>query len=163
MLTPLNQFICDHCGQVIEKPEEGFVEWETRRDSSGIFIQSGFKIVHHYAYSPKKDSSDSGCYHHDKSEFRSDNHLEYFLGEGKMAQLFYFLDFGEPFSADIRTKVKDMREYVDFVKRLTIPYYEEARKYMAQAEQDGLYSDCSPTSLYTPSKLKSIVQEYSQY
>jgi hypothetical protein len=27
MLKPLEQFICDKCSNVIEKPEEGWIEW----------------------------------------------------------------------------------------------------------------------------------------
>lgn len=54
MLIPLKQFICDECGEIINSPGEGYVEWEEGIDQDGQFFAKGFRIVHHLPKSPYK-------------------------------------------------------------------------------------------------------------
>ena len=52
MLKPLEQFICDECGQVINSPKEGYVERESGTDANGKMFARGFRIVHAAYASP---------------------------------------------------------------------------------------------------------------
>lgn len=57
-MKSLEQWICDRCGQVIEEPNQGSVEWI---DDSKTHKASGFKIVHQSFYSPRDNGE---CYHY---------------------------------------------------------------------------------------------------
>jgi len=59
MLKSLEQWICDRCGQVIEEPNQGSVEWI---DDSKTHKASGFKIVHQSSYAPHDNGE---CYRSD--------------------------------------------------------------------------------------------------
>jgi hypothetical protein len=134
MLKSLEQWICDRCGQVIEEPNQGSVEWI---DDSKTHKASGFKIVHQSSYAPHDNGE---CYHYSDHPGRLEDRLEEFIGQNGMVMLLSFLDIGPYLEADYQgPRVKDMREFVEFTRRLTVPYYEEARLYWNQAEQDGLF------------------------
>ena len=157
MLKPLEQWICDRCGEVIKKPKEGWVEWTTDSDTHQA---SGFKIVHHSAYSPR---GRGGCYHYTDHPGRSDDHLDHVIEQTPMVYLLSFLDIGEHHDPDYRgPRVANMREFVEFARRLTIPYYEEARTYWSQAESDEMFVDANEIFIYLPSTLKAIVQNYGK-
>ncbi len=156
-LKPLEQFICDKCGEIINKPEEGWIEWisEINNDDYKVY---GFKIVHHSLHSPLKRG---GCYHYTNHSGRSDSHLNHFL-ENCIIQLLSFLDQGPYLSPEYKgPRVKDMREFVKLTRRLTIPYYEEARLYFGEAESDGVFDGANPISFYLPDTLEYIVETYS--
>ena len=120
MLKLLEQWICDRCGQVIEEPNQGLVEWI---DDSKTHKASGFKMV----------------------------------------MVLSFLDIGPYLEAEYQgPRIKDMREFVEFTRRLTLPYYEEARLYWNQAEQDGLFDGANEISLYLPRTLEQIVRDYGE-
>lgn len=158
MLVPLGQFICDECGSVIESPEDGYVEWESVRED-GRTIVRGFRIVHHARVSPLGGLE--GCYRYGNSPYRMDMHLNYFL-EHAHQYMFSFLYLGQMHDPDFRVgcQVIDFVQFTDFFKRLTIPYYEEARRYFPVAIQDGFIQDDNEIGLYTPERLRSIIEHY---
>jgi hypothetical protein len=163
MLEPLKQFVCDKCGQIIEKPEDGWVEWLHPEDpATGKRKNQGFKIVHHSKASPLSDGTRNvRCYHYDNNPLRSDNHLEYFLGENGLSMLYAMVDPGPHFSdGDDVPEVVDFREYMEFLRRLTIPYYEEARIYWSDAKLDGFFSDGNEYWTYLPSTLQWLIRDY---
>ena len=126
MLEPLKQWICDSCSQVIESPEQGWLEWLWDQDDDRK--AHGFKIVHHAMYSPRK--STRGCYHYDDSVRRADDYLNGYVGKDNLPALLAFLDPGEVIASTYHgPDLKDMREFVEIIRRLHVPYYEEARLY----------------------------------
>lgn len=165
MLRPLEQFICDECGDIINTPKEGYVEWESERLPDGREYCHGFRIVHAYFASPKKDRHGEGCYRYGNSEHRLDIDLDFFL-RNVHQEMFSMLDLGIYHDPENHrgSSIQDYREFVDFYKRLTIPYYEEARMYITQALQDGFIGgDENELYLYTPELLERIVRQYSVY
>lgn len=65
---------------------------------------------------------------------------------------------------NIGCQISDFSEFVDFFKRLTIPYYEEARQYFQEAMADGeIYGDENEIYLFSEEKLEKIVQKYNRY
>ncbi len=164
MLKPLKQFICDECGQVINSPEEGYVEWESGIDDKGRSFARGFRIVHVSHASPLKHTR-KGCYKYDRSEYRSDIDLEHFL-QNAHQYMFSLLDLGflHDRNNKIGCQISDFREFVCFFKRLTISYYEEARLYFEEAlEDEEICGDENEIYLFSEKKLKSIVQRYNRY
>lgn len=162
MLTPLKQFICDECGDIINTPSEGYIEWEEGLDKDGKWFAKGFRIVHHFPASPYKDSRREGCYKYAGSRYRHDIDLEGFLRTAHQ-QLYSFLNIGffhDPYETR-KCTITDFGEFVDFAKRLTIPYYEEARQYWGQIQGDPDFNDKSDIDLYTEETLKKIVERYS--
>jgi len=160
MLKPLEQFICDTCGEIINQPKDGWIEWISTGGKDGE--THSFRIVHHFTTSPFAKPNNNGCYQHSKLNGAKDTHLDRFLNSDmKMAYILKFLDVGIFHNPEYRgTNITDMRNYVETVRRLTIPYYEEARTLWDVAQQDGFFSDDNELIIYSVSKLKSLIEKY---
>jgi len=153
MLEPLRQFICDNCGGIITSPKEGWVEWLEEGDDIMYNSQYGFKIVH---YNQK-------CYFYPDQKFPNSNGmpLEYFVGEEGYIWLLSFLDIGPFLMKEYKgPSVKDMREFVGLMRRLTLPYYEEARLYFGNLRADDEF--VLDHSIYEQENLKRIIKKYGQ-
>jgi hypothetical protein len=116
-MIPLQQWICDECGEVIAKPEDGWLEWF---ESVHYHIAPhGFRIVHHYNASPI-----GGCYYTDRRRHSdillSNNHLDDFLGQEG-------LDYLLGFMASPWRRPANPAAFIDIIRRLHIAGYEEAR------------------------------------
>lgn len=160
MLTPLKQFICDTCGEIIEKPEDGYLEWVYSDDR----MQSEFNIVHHGGSSPRKKYNHNGCYQHVNRNGRMDMALNQILDPNRtMAYLLKFIDMGRYHDPDKKKIAKvNISEYVELVRRLTINYYEEARAYWDEAISDGSIDEDNIITNYSVDFLKGIVDKYSK-
>ena len=154
MLIPLEQWICDTCAEVIESPEHGWLEWRQGEDHKAF----EFRIVHHATRSPRRPHGD--CYRSDERH----GHLTQYGGDDGLVNLLCLLDQGiyiDPVHADQSyPDVKDIREWMELVRRLQIPYYEEARQYFHKASQEG-YFDGAWGSIFRPESLKFIIQKYA--
>jgi|SRR3981081_2805596 hypothetical protein len=160
MLKPLEQFICDRCGGVIEKTEDGWIEWI---EDPAPRSAHDFKIVHHKTKSPIKTKD--GCYHHSDAHARCDEHLDKFLGKDIVFNLIFWIDNGPHIVSDYPGPIaKDLREWSELAKRLLLPYYEEARFHLDAAIYDGVADDPgNPHALYSVTSLKRIAEKYSDY
>ena len=153
MLEPLKQFICDKCGGLIKSPRDGWVEWLEQGDDTMYNSQYGFKIVH---ANPK-------CYFYPAPEYPGSNStpLTHFTGEGGYIWLLCFLDLGPLLMKNYKgSRVKDMREFVELMRRLTLPYYEEVRRYAEGVRASENF--VADNSFYDQENLKAIIQELSQ-
>ena len=147
MLQPLQQWICDTCGGLIEFPEAGWLEWIDHQ-----FQASEFRIVHHK----------SACHQHTGKRGLCDNHLNYFVGEDRLACLYSFLDNGpilDP-ESERTLRAKNIREFAELLRRLTIPHYEEARQYFDEARTDGFFDGSNEYSVYSQDYLREIIEAY---
>lgn len=118
-MKPLEQWICDKCGGLIEKPFDGYAVWNCDEE----FRVCDFKILHHQP-----------CAGGNRGE---SSHLEMFLGVNGLAELLSLVDFGpigRDFDEGDSPGFKNSREFVDFVRRVQISYYEEARQYFNEPE-----------------------------
>lgn len=146
MLIPLKQFYCDTCHQVIEEPQDGFIRWY---DTGNKYLRFGI-------------------YHSGKCLLLKDNymareaHLNTFINENYlMANLLSFLDIGKLHQEEYKgTEIADLREYTEIMRRLTIPYYEEARKYWEEAKNDGYFEGASEIWIYAVDNLKNLIEKY---
>jgi hypothetical protein len=151
MLEPLKQFFCDTCEGIIEKPEDGWVEWLTSYDDERErWVEKNFRICHHVANCMRLAS------HPDVS----DNHLHNLLEDNTMViQLYGMLESESDPNGGFG--VEDIGEVVEFLRRLTLPYYEEARRYWEEAIKDGcIRVGVSEIHPYLPRTLKGIIERY---
>lgn len=164
MLKPLEQFICDTCGGIIEKPEDSYVEFIRE---SGDLAHS-FNIVHHAPKSPYYEEDNSSrsknCYQHTNEIGRSDSHLNDFLGTKGIAYITSFIDVGEYHIPEYDgVRFKNGREFATFIRRVQIPYFEEARHHFDKAIQDGLIDGQNELAIFDADFLKEICERYSNY
>jgi hypothetical protein len=150
MLEPLKQWVCDTCGELIKKPEEGYVQFH--RKSDGTY--DDFIIVHHKLSSPYKGTK-KGCY-----KYNSDCDLTEFLGDHGTIQLLTFIDIGPYHMPEFKSRTVNYRKWVDFFYRLQLPYYEEARRYWNRASADGYFGNINEVAIYQPKYLKEMIEHY---
>lgn len=158
-MQPLKEFVCDFCGGMINSPEEGYLEW-IEPLGEPLHLAREFKVVHQSHFSPLKKSG-RDCYHHTNQRGRADLQLSEFVGQAGMSRLLNFLDAGPMFIPDYKaSRIKNMREFVELLRRLTIPYYEEARLHWVVAETDGFFQGVSSVKAYFPSTLQLLIYRY---
>lgn len=145
-LLPLHQWKCDACGQIIERPEVGWVEWlagPTRGTKA-----HGFRIVHN---SSRCQYPSAGRVH--------DSHLVHLLGPDGLATLLTLLAPGGQ-TGNREDGVASLDEWGELVRRLHIPHYEEARQYWADAEADGYLGGPATHEPYSQAILLAILSRY---
>jgi hypothetical protein len=154
-LTALKQWICDRCGDVIEKPEDGWVHWRRDRTTRRV---SEIEILHHLTASPK--GGERGCY---PARMDSDMHLTAMLGSRGIVDLLSMMDVGAYHDPDARHigGVTDVRNWVEVFRRLHVPYYEEARLHFKKARANGDLDGVNEVALYLPDTLRQIVEDYA--
>ena len=154
MLNPLTQFICDTCRQVISNPEDGWIEWESRIDDKTNKITSrNFRICHH----------EMPCQKLARHPHCSDLPLKEFVGEMASVQIANLLDVGVYHQRDYAgPEPTDMREFTELMRRLTIPYYEEARQWWNEAMTDGYFGDANEIYIYMPVNLRRMIEHYNE-
>ena len=152
-LTPLGQWICDVCGQIIEDPDHGYVQFNT--DANGKY--NDFIIVHHATHSPLRDTG-GDCY-----KYRLDTDLPSYLGAEGIARLLSKIDLGHHIEPDFQgANTSNLRAWVDFFRRLHTPYYEEARLYWAKAREDGFFAGANEVWPYLPDILEDLINRYRE-
>jgi hypothetical protein len=152
-LKPLKEWICDHCHQLIERPEDGWVEW-LHDDKTGAH---SFRIVHHASASPRGDGR---CYRYSDHRDRQDNHLTQYIGPDGMG---YALDWLSDGPADRKdgphpANVRNINEFLDVFCRLHIAGYEEARFYFSDEEREN--GELPVHTRMLPSVLKVFIKSH---
>lgn len=81
-----------------------------------------------------------------------------------MPNLLTFIDIGPHHDPD-GTYVQrvDKRSFAELARRLTIPYYEEARLYWPQAQEDGLFDGANELTMYTNDFCMNLIKKYGKY
>jgi len=146
MLKPLEQWVCDVCGEVIEKPEDGYVVWND--DSEYRYFD--FTVIHQ-----------GRC---DNDKLPNSLPVKDFLGEFGLTVLMSKLSLGPVINRNRETsglgRVKDVDQFVDFFRRMQVPYYEEARRYFGDPDFLEDYHDVNEVALYQPHVLRRIVERF---
>jgi len=152
MLEPLKQWYCDTCGGIIKSPQDGLVEWLEEGFHDEPYSSYGFKIIH----------AKMNCFFYPQDDDRlRDMNLENFLGDEGYIYLLSFLDLGPEIPIEYKgPRVRDIREFVIFMKRLTVPYFEEARKYISRAIQEENLDPSQIIGIFNPKELKRLIKIY---
>lgn len=128
------------------------MEWVFDRETKNAH---SFRLCHHKSYSPLEGGK--GCY---QSDGLPGMHLHHVL-DNRMPFLLHFLDLGDFHQPDFKgPRVADVREWVEFTRRLTIPYYEEARLYWNKAIDAGYFDGANEIKIYTEDFLKGLIDEF---
>lgn len=146
MLKPLEQWYCDACGEVIQTPNDGYVYWDSLES-----VDSNFRIVHNMTCSPE--------------DFVCSTELKAFLSVDGIIQLTSLLSIG-PIKNNIGQKsykiIGNYDEFVDFIRRVQIPHYEEARKLFSNSELLSDFSDSNEVYPYLQSVIKGYINSYKE-
>lgn len=158
-VEPLQQWICDTCGQQIASPEEGWLEWlwdEERRAGD-------FRICHAAAYSPLQTDPDNGpfCQKHQYSEHVGDLDLKAFTGPEGLVRMLALIHRGKRHQPDDAPRVRDFEGWADTCRRLFVPYYEEARLHWDAAASDDYFAGANELWIYRPETLKALIEKYA--
>ena len=158
-LRPLEQWVCDECGEIIQEPKHGYVEW-----LSGFATGEGphgFRIVHHAPRSPQQPHGN--CYRYSRSPGRQDLPVTDFLGESGIPLILSLIDVGRYHDPDRKARpAKDAREWADLYRRLHLPYFEEARRHWDRASRDGYFAEANELWVYMPNNMRARIEHYER-
>ncbi len=167
-LIPLRQWICDECLELIQKPEDGWLEWLTDDDGKAY----GFRVVHQFVASPLRRTTvppefgkeRGSCYGYDDKSNRSDTHLHHILGHDGMIDMLSYVDIGPIHEPEGKRdiKIKDARSWAETFRRLFVPKYEEARQYFFEAQEDGFYEGANELWPYLQEHLTDVIERYGK-
>jgi len=85
-------------------------------------------------------------------------------GDTGIAYLFHFIDSHGVKVVDIHShgvKVVDIQEFGELMRRLVIPYYEEAREYFGCALEDSYCHDHTDLTKSSPNDFRKIIDKYT--
>lgn len=108
----IGPWVCDECQNEILKSDDGYVLYEKDKNS----LAHNFRIIHKIKCDKSPDSLSMA--------------LSNFLGTQGLVYLTSFLSIGpisKQFGDNSSAGVKDFDEFVDFFRRVQIPFYEQAR------------------------------------
>lgn len=153
MLKPLQEWICDTCGEVIASPNDGWVEW---RESKGK--RHHFRIVHNLRHTPY--AAKGGTCQYSSKERDGNLYLSDMVGHVGLARLISWVDVGEWHKDQYEgPSVFSLREWATLFRRLHLPYYEEARL-CTQELEDFRSGGANEILFYLPEQLKRIVEAH---
>ena len=152
-------WICDTCGQIIEKARDGWVQWRTPEAETAPSLQQenrqkpigqDLQLVHHVPASPlpTKRGEKFGCQfdYRDPKFMVSDLDLESFLGPDGLMQLLAMIAEG-----DVRRT-----EVLEMIKRLHIPGYEHTRMRLEEAVREGVFEPNTAPGYYWQSDIEAV-------
>lgn len=104
----------------------------------------------------------STCYLYRDAIVRDGAPLSDFVGEEGVARLLAFVD-REPLRRVeyAGPHAENMREWADLMRRVIVPYYEEARLHLARALEEGFLDDLEDRAVFSPTTLKAVIQQDS--
>lgn len=148
--APLTVWKCDTCGDDITDPSTGIVTY--RRDDERR--ASDFRIVHKNIPGTRRRCDPEAA-----EGFIDSTELSSLLGANGLADLLSLLSAG-PFSG-LRgvVRVADFDGYVDLVRRVQTPWYEEARPFCSTEHTRELIGGANYTYPYLPDTLERIADQ----
>lgn len=114
-------------------------------------VLSNFRIVHH----------DVSCMYKERNlEKRgimiASLPLENMIGGRGLAHWLFEIELEE--KGKVKSKIRDLTELVEILRRLHVPYWEEARLYWDRAFRDGFHDGCD----FGEKSLLDIIEEYRE-
>ncbi len=141
---------CDTCGEVIQGPEQGWVEWLEMHDPSETSTGRGLRLVHHMPYSPKEYP---GC-QYDTDQQKPGG---YSIGDLSM-ESFMELDGLVMLLALLHEHRLPQEEVIEMIKRLQVPGYEWARFYFEDAISEGVFDQRNAVGYHTQEDIEATLR-----
>jgi len=145
---PLTVWKCDTCGDDISDPGIGIVTY--RRDDQRR--ASDFRLVHKNIDGRRCDPDNDGG-------FIDSIELSGLIGADGLADLLSFLSAGPYSGRRGVVRVADFDGYVDLVRRVQTPGYEEARPFWRTEHTRELIGGANQTYPYLPDTLEQIANQ----
>jgi hypothetical protein len=126
---------CDTCDDLIENDEDGYVEWIMYRTPDGASKGRDLRLVHHVCAPPGRRR----CQFNSDVEFARDQGVVHdialpeLLGPDGLARLLEILQRG----------VLSTQDVAEMIRRLHIPGFEEARRWVSDGKADGILEPCA--------------------
>jgi hypothetical protein len=143
-INPLTQWTCDKCGGLVSL-DDGYVVWADRDQQD-----NSFRIIH-------KAACD------DSNRYMSSLPLADFIGPDGLSKLMTFLSFGPlaetPGEEVIASRVNDVNLFVDFLRRVQTPYYEEARRWFSDPDERERMADWNEFAPYSQENLRRLAEK----
>jgi hypothetical protein len=143
-------WICDTCGELIENPEDGVLQYLARTGEAGMQGRDPI-IVHHATKSPRVGRS--GCYHNQDLEFRkdksvlSDMTLDRLTGLDGLVRLLTLSECNQLPSPELNR----------IIMRLHVPGYEQARRYFDAALNADIVDTNLPEGYFLVGQIQRII------
>lgn len=147
MNKPLSTWYCDVCHEPIQDVEHGYVIWKSDESSRACH----FKIIHQLK-----------C---DQNDYMSSAALKDFLGVDGLTKLLSMISLGPIKGANGDGPYRDVAnldEFVDFIRRVQTPFYEEARRHFSEHDLLEDYTDANEAYPYLQDSLKEIAERKSR-
>ena len=142
MIAPLTQWTCDGCGQDVSGPDG---QLTFRNEAAEPFLAYEFRIVH-----------PSSCQRANDNAVTEELHT--YLGEDGLTRLLAYLTAGPGRAREPGLAVRDIDEFVDLIRRLHTPYYEQARERFTDPQiAQALRSD-DRWHPYRPANLRRLAE-----
>lgn len=142
---------CDACGHPILQIEDGWVEWLNRHVADGESESHSLRLVHRFGASPHGENR---CMHNEKAAYAEDRStvadldLSEFLGADGLMRLLEF-------ASDRKFELDDL---IEFIKRLHIPGYDQARHSFRSAIADGAFEPGSKAGFYLQRDIQATLR-----
>lgn len=145
MLRPLKKWFCDTCNEVIESPEEAFIIWESQDE-----LDTDFRIIH-----------GGRC---DDRSLTSSTPLTDYLGPDGLSNMLSSLSAGPIKNTQGERSDCDVNldAFIDLIRRLHLPYYEEARRLFRTEECLRDNADSNEFSPYCVAELRETIRRYGR-
>jgi len=146
-------WICDVCGQPIERPEDGWVEWIVH--CHGGKMGRDLRLVHHRPASPIP----GGCQFDASREFKrdggalADHPLTNFMGPSGLMKLLAFI-------ADEKVPTE---ETLEMIKRIHVPGYEHVRFSLRAATSAGVFDPIFGPGIITEPQIDYVLEWLKEY
>lgn len=159
MRNPYSRFICDVCGKEINV-EDAMLQWlqtPTEESKYHPFLEE-LEDIHICCNREPCDRSYEQRALREKCHEQW-NHLDYFVGVDGIDKLLTF-----PMERNIPEKLQQV--FLEILRRLTVPHYEEARQYFSRAYEDQFIDDLDDYyeghQTWSQNTLKMIIEKYSK-
>jgi hypothetical protein len=141
-------WVCNSCGELIARVEDGWVEWLACEDESGATRLKGLRLVH------KNELEEfRRCRYDDRIEFQRDQSiveglpLERFVGADGLMLLLSLIAQNEMPTSQV----------LELAKRVQIPGYEQARDFFHKAIDDGMIAPSIGEGFYMQSEIRQLL------
>lgn len=145
--STLQTWICDACSEPITDPAKALVTWKNYGEH---YWYQSFLIVH-------KSIDGRRCDPGAQSGYNSSLDLDMFLGPEGLTMLLSWLSIG-PLKGGGGTRIapEGLDAYVDLVRRVQIPHYEEARSKFGDEDTEHWLGDANEYYPYIPDVLDRV-------
>lgn len=156
MLKPLEQWICDDCGELIESHDKGIVVWQQDFQTE-VYLHWGYRVIHKRGQ-PNQEGCDGPAYR--GWPWLDIGNLTGIEGLTRILAMQTLGPLKEKLEGPCKIGPKHSGELVDLIRRMQTPYYEEARTRFNNRDLMDWFSDNNEVAPYLPETLQQMIKDY---